>query len=44
MDGGAVYLINNLVNSMRYVGQTKRTVEERFKEHAKSATLSSLNS
>ena len=31
---GVVYLILNLVNGKKYVGQTTRTVEERFKEHA----------
>ena len=32
---GVVYLIINLVNSKRYVGQTTKTVEKRFKEHAR---------
>jgi len=31
---GVVYLIWNMVNGRRYVGQTTRRVEERFKEHA----------
>ena len=33
--GGVVYLIVNTVNGKMYVGQTTRSVEERFKEHAK---------
>lgn len=32
---GVVYLIWNLVTGMRYVGQTKKSVKQRFKEHAK---------
>ena len=35
---GVVYLIFNKVNGKMYVGQTVRTVEERFKEHAKRKT------
>ncbi|MBR2774280.1 MAG: GIY-YIG nuclease family protein [Selenomonadaceae bacterium] len=31
---GVVYLVWNMVNGRRYVGQTTRKVEERFKEHA----------
>ena len=31
-----MYFIQNLINGKRYVGQTTRTVEERFKEHAKA--------
>ena len=30
-----IYLITCLVNGMKYIGQTSRTIEERFKEHAK---------
>ena len=30
---GVIYLITNLLNGMKYVGQTTRTVEERFYEH-----------
>lgn len=32
---GVVYLIWNKVNGKKYVGQTIKTVEERFKEHAR---------
>lgn len=32
---GVVYLITNMKNGKHYVGQTIRTVEERFNEHAK---------
>ena len=30
---GVIYLITNLFNGMKYVGQTTRSVEQRFKEH-----------
>jgi len=33
---GMVYLITNEVNGKHYVGQTTRTVEQRFKEHMES--------
>lgn len=33
---GIVYLILNMKNGKKYVGQTKKTVEKRFKEHAKT--------
>lgn len=32
---GVIYLIWNLVTGMRYVGQTKKSVKQRFKEHAR---------
>lgn len=32
---GVVYLIWNMVNGKKYVGQTVKTVKERFKQHAK---------
>ncbi len=33
---GVVYLIWNLINGKKYVGQTTKTVEERFNKHAKT--------
>ena len=33
---GVVYTMIDGTNDMEYVGQTTRTVEERFKEHAKA--------
>lgn len=33
---GIIYVIINLINGKKYVGQTTRTVEERFREHAKA--------
>lgn len=30
---GSIYLLTNKLDGMKYVGQTTRTVEERFKEH-----------
>lgn len=32
---GVMYLIWNMVNGKKYVGQTVKTVKERFKQHAK---------
>ena len=32
---GVIYLLINAINDMEYVGQTTRSVEQRFKEHAK---------
>ena len=32
---GVIYLFINAINDMEYVGQTTRSVEQRFKEHAK---------
>ncbi len=34
-----IYLIINLINGKKYVGQTQRSVEERFKEHARANSL-----
>ena len=34
---GKIYLIRNTFNNKVYVGQTKLTLEERFKEHQKVA-------
>jgi group I intron endonuclease len=36
MQEGAIYIIENLENGKKYVGQTTRSVERRFKEHCKS--------
>ena len=33
---GVIYVITNLLNGMQYVGQTTRSVEQRFKEHLKA--------
>lgn len=35
---GVVYLITNKVNGKHYVGQTKQSIEERFKQHTKADT------
>ena len=32
---GVIYLLINAINDMEYIGQTTRSVEERFKEHKK---------
>ena len=36
---GIVYLITNLLDGKKYVGQTTRTLEERFSEHAEADFL-----
>ena len=36
---GIVYFITNLLDSKKYVGQTTRTLEERFSEHAEADSL-----
>ena len=36
---GIVYLIWNLVNGKKYVGQTTKTVKERFREHPQKNSL-----
>ena len=34
---GYIYKITNLINNKLYIGQTKKTIEERFKAHIKVA-------
>lgn len=36
---GVIYMIWNLVNGTRYVGQTVQTLKKRFKEHASCKTM-----
>ena len=36
---GMVYLITKRLNGKQYVGQTTRTLEERFSEHAQADSL-----
>lgn len=36
---GIVYLITNLLDGKKYVGQTTRTLEERFSEHSEADSL-----
>lgn len=38
---GNIYVITNLINGKQYVGQTTRTIEERFKQHL--ATVNKTN-
>ena len=35
---GYIYIIKNNVNSKVYIGQTKKSIEERWKEHIYSST------
>lgn len=35
---GHIYLITNIINHKRYVGQTTRSVTQRFEEHSKADT------
>lgn len=34
---GYIYLIENKINGKKYIGQTTRTIEERWKEHCKDS-------
>jgi hypothetical protein len=36
MQEGAIYIIENVETGKGYIGQTTRSVEQRFKEHCKS--------
>ena len=36
---GEIYIVTNKINGMRYVGQTKYTVEERWKQHLQECKL-----
>lgn len=35
MEYGYIYIIKNKINEKVYIGQTLRSVEERFKQHMK---------
>jgi len=39
---GYIYKIGNMINNKLYIGQTTRTVEQRFQEHLSHATATSL--
>ncbi len=39
---GFIYLATNLTNNKKYVGQTRRTVDERIKDHVKDVKRSKL--
>lgn len=38
-----IYLITNKVNGKRYVGQTSKTVEERFRDHIEDCYTTKYN-
>lgn len=40
---GSIYLITNLINGKQYVGQTKRSVEDRYAEHIQEALNTNKN-
>lgn len=40
---GFIYLVTNQINQKQYVGQTKRTIEIRWKEHIRKDDQTSLN-
>ena len=40
---GRIYLITNLINGKRYVGQTIKPIDRRLKEHFKAAIAKQYN-
>ena len=40
---GSIYLITNLINGKQYVGQTKRSVKDRYAEHIQEALNTDKN-
>lgn len=41
---GRIYLITNIINGKKYVGQTVKTIEKRFKEHLKATFIENRKS
>jgi group I intron endonuclease len=41
IQGGTIYMVQNKINGMVYIGQTKHTVKKRWKEHVNASSLSS---
>lgn len=39
---GSIYMIVNLINNKKYVGQTQQTIEERFRKHKSSNSCPKL--
>ena len=37
MEQGLIYMITNQLNNMKYIGQTKKTLEQRWKRHIKDS-------
>ena len=40
---GFIYKITNKLNGDSYIGQTKSTIEKRFKQHIKASKKNSIN-